>query len=148
MVGMTELSVDVQLAGGIRRIEHALARHPALTGDLNQLIYPVNVPPMQITSTGVLDLPDMLGPKLGKWWEIWYVSAQGYTGGTVDCYRNSQLGELLFTFSQAGIWEPSHRYLQGGSDRMVFTASGLTGSASITFGAVEIDATVLGLHLL
>jgi hypothetical protein len=148
MVGMTELSVDVQLAGGIRRIEHALARHPALTGDLNQLIYPVNLPPMQITSTGVLDLPDMLGPKLGKWWEIWYVTAQGYTGGTVDCYRNSQLGELLFTFSQAGIWEPSHRYLQGGSDRMVFTASGLTGSASITFGAVEIDATVLGLHLL
>jgi len=145
---MTEASLEVQLSGGIRRIERALARHPALTGDLNQLIYPVNLPPLQIGSAGLLDLPDMLGPKLGKWWELFYVVAYGYSAGTVTVYRNSSLGEELFSFSSAGIWEPSHRYLQGASDRLVFTASGLTGTASVTLGAVEIDASILGLHLL
>jgi hypothetical protein len=90
----------------------------------------------------------MLGPKLGKWWEIYYVVAYGFSAGTVSVYRNSQLGEELFVFSSAGLWEPSHRYLQGGSDRLVFTSSGLTGSASVTLGAVEIDSAVLGLHLL
>ena len=86
---------------------------------------------------GTIDEPNQLGPRDGYAWAVHWVAAAGFTAGTVNLYLGTPdtvaNSNLRFAFTQAGVWEPPRTatILLPGA-RMVFIASGITGSVVIS----------------
>lgn len=117
-----------------------------------QDVHPVPILAGGMTLTGgagVIDQPDLLGPKDGLWWDVRRVSAWGFTAGTVGIYLNDPTGtgELLASFTQPGQYTWSSQVLLGPRDRLVVVASGVTGSVTVAGQAVEISAPILPAYL-
>lgn len=96
-----------------------------------------------VAASGVLDFPDRFGPHDGYWWDIGRLSAWGWTAGTVSVYLNDATGsgELLATFTAPGQWSWGHRQMPlAPRDRMVFVATGITGSVYVAGSATEVEA--------
>ena len=150
-----EIDAGVQLAVSLGRVAATLERQARQQDQLNQLIYPVDIPPVPWQpSTTILDLPDLFGPKLGTIWDIRrLVLVAAQSSGSVIMYRNSPLGDVLFSFtiSAAGAqtqFIPAKGILLRGGERAVFVSSGSGVAQSVSLGGLSIDASILGLHLL
>ena len=102
--------------------------------------WPVEIPAHAIPLTagaGTLDIPNELGPRDGYFWAIEYVTAAGFTAGTVNTYLGTPdtvaQSNVRFPFAQAGVWEPGRTaaiLIPG--ERLVFVAAGITGNVVIS----------------
>lgn len=98
-------------------------------------------------ANGTLDQPDMYGPKEGYWWDLRRLTVSGFTAGTVDVYRNTVNGVVLYSFSAAGEKTWSKQQFLGPRDRLIFVVSGLTGSVQIDGQAMEVSAQYMPVYL-
>jgi hypothetical protein len=105
---------------------------------------PVSIP-LLVPNTGVAVVVanDQMGPLTGYTWSLRRVMATGYTAGTVAIYRNAAqigygaagqlVGELLFTFPQAGTYTFGRgEMLLSPDDSLSLLATGVTLSAGVT----------------
>ena len=151
-----EIDLAVQLSAGIGRLANAMEWHRWQQDHLNDLIYPVDIPPIPWNASAtVLDLPDLLGPKLGTFWDVRrLVLVAAESSGTVTMYRNSPLGDVLYPFTitasgaQAPVFFPAKSMLLRGGERVVFVQSSSGVASTIALGGLSVDASVMGLHLL
>lgn len=101
---------------------------------------PVTAPQIPLAGgAGILDVPDVLGPKKGLAWALHWITAASFTAGTVSVYIGPVADQnLRFVFTQAGVWEPPRTatILLGG-DRLVFVAAGIVGNVTISGQASE-----------
>lgn len=113
-----------------------------------QAIHPFKVPGIPVPSSGTLDQPNLLGPRTGQYWDIHRISCTGFSAGSVTAYLNSAFGDEVETFAAAGIikYGKAQQMLTAG-DRLVFVATGITGSVVVSFGGTEIAAPYIGYYL-
>lgn len=97
---------------------------------------------------GTYDQPDMMGPKDPYWWDLRKFSAWGFTAGSVSIYKNSVQGEQIGFLAGPGnvVWSLSE--LLAPRDRIIVTATGITGFVSFVVRAVEIETGWLPEYLL
>jgi hypothetical protein len=111
---------------------------------LNQMIMPLNIDLQAIPASGVLDVPNLLGPLQGWTWQLDAMGAQGFTAGTIGVFENSTAGLELFTFPSAGTFYQRHfRYLRYGQ-RLIFQATGITGSPAIWVSGIAYMNAIQG----
>ena len=97
---------------------------------------------------GTLDIADELGPHEGQCWAVHWVTAAGFSAGTVSVYWGlpdlAAGSNLRFVFTSAGVWEPPRTStLLQARDRMVFVAAGITGSVVISGQVTQMTARML-----
>jgi hypothetical protein len=86
---------------------------------------------------GTDDQPDKLQAKTGYIWCIRRLTVQGFTAGTVTAYRNSTAGEPVLPFATAGVNTLGKgQLLLMPGDRLIWSATGITGTASY-WGAAD-----------
>jgi len=148
------LAVGVQLQASIDTLAGELRRYNDQQQKLNQQVNVFTIPgqPVSLTGsagslTGTLDMPQLMQPPSGDVWQMVGVSAWGFTTGSVDVYLNNTAGDLEFVFTSAGLWEPSDYYLTPGN-RLVYSASGITGTVTIKHRYIRIAAEIMGPYLL
>lgn len=151
-----ELLVSVNASLG--RVAAALEAQQRQQDQLNQLIYPLDIPPVPWPVIGstvqtTLDQPELFGPKLGTTWDIRRLVLTASAAGTVNVCRNSPFGDILvpFTVTAAGtqtLFVPTKALLLRGGERLVFVASGTNIATNIAVGGMSIATSILGLHLL
>lgn len=116
-----------------------------------QALHLFTIPPQNITLTagaGTLDMPPLLGPRTGKFWDVKRVSVLGYTAGTVIAYLGAVGAEVLDAYQTADAYHYGKaHFMLGGGDRIVFSATGITGTVQVTLGGIELDADCLGAYL-
>lgn len=118
---------------------------------LNRLALPLGIPlqPMTLTGsspnlTGTLDIPEMFGPRASWGWQLDGMGAQGFTTGSVSVYLNSTNAEEIFSFSSAGVfYQRKFRFLNQ-SQRLVFSATGITGTVAVWLSGVQFHDSVSG----
>lgn len=116
------------------------------------------VPMMLTAGAGVLDVPQFFRPSLGEYWDVHSVSATGFTAGTVGGWLNlpaaantaAPQGALRCPFPAAGVqtFGTGNLALKGMSDRLVFIASGITGSVLISMSYTRVAEEYWGDYLL
>jgi hypothetical protein len=153
-----DFDIAVALNISLGRVATALEHQQHLASRLNQLIYPVDLPPVPWQLSGgssvtVLDQPELFGPKLGTTWDIRRLVFTAAGAGSMNVCRNSPFGDVLveFTAVAAGTqttFIPAKALLLRGGERLVFVASATGVATSIGVGGLSIDHSVLGLHLL
>jgi hypothetical protein len=153
-----EFDIAVALNVSLGRVAAALEHQQHLASRLNQLIYPLDMPPVPWpvvggTTQANLDQPELFGPKLGTTWDIRRLVFTAAGAGSMNVCRNSPFGDVLveFTAVSAGTqttFIPAKALLLRGGERLVFVASGTNIATSIGIGGLSIDHSVLGLHLL
>jgi hypothetical protein len=141
------------VAGGLGQVLDKLSqqerRETLLWQDVH--LVPIIGGAVQLTAgAGTLDQPDRMGPHDPYWWDVRRLSAWGFTAGTVNVTLNDATGngELLASFPQAGQFTWSGQLFLGPRDRLVITATGITGNVFIAGQAAEIAATMLPRYLL
>lgn len=100
------------------------------------------------SGAGVLDLPDMYGPKDPFWWDLRDMSLFGWTAGTVTVYLNSTSGVILAQTTVPGDFTWSAQKLLAPRDRLVFQAAGITGTVQFGGQAVEVETAWLPEYLM
>lgn len=115
--------------------------------ELNSKIMPLSLDliPIQLTAgAGQLDLPRLLAPAMGWMWQLDGMGAQGFTAGSVGVFINSTSGLEVFNFLSAGTFYQRHfRYLRYG-ERLVFSATGITGTAAIWVSGLAYTEDIQG----
>jgi hypothetical protein len=115
---------------------------------LYESLHQIPIAPGQIaltTGAGVLDMPDLLGPKTGYVWSVRRLVASGFTAGTVTVYKSGVVsgtavtgGEPVLPFAQAAsVTIGRSELLLFPGDRLIFAATGITGTVQIN-GAADI----------
>lgn len=117
-------------------LEAQRAAEQAAMNDIWVAGIPAHAMPLT-AGAGTLDVPNELGPRDGLAWAVHWVTAAGFTTGSVSLYLGTPdavaQSNLRFVFTVAGVWEPprtSTILLPG--DRMVLTGTGITGNVVVT----------------
>lgn len=92
---------------------------------------------------GTLDQPDMYGPKDPYWWDLRDISLWGWSAGTVTLYKNSTSGTILAQATVPGNFTWSKNKILGPRDRLLFGATGITGSVQFEGQAIEVETSWL-----
>lgn len=126
--------------------------------NIAQLIHPFTIPPMAMTitgsagsGTGTLNLPNILGPQTGQYWDVHRISCTGFSAGTVSVYLNQNNADLVAVFSSAGVLlNGKAQIILGGNDNLYFSAASATaasGYITISIAGTEIAAPLIGEYL-
>lgn len=124
-------------------------------------VWPVRIDPIPVQisgGVGILDLPQQLGPGLGYNWDVHTISATGFTAGTVSGWINlpslanvaaGPAGALRAPFTAAGVinYGKNQLFLRQG-ERLVFIATGITGSVLVSLDATSLTDEYVGEYLL
>jgi len=115
--------------------------------ELSRNIVPLTVEMTGVTASATVDLPNILGPLTGWYWDIQTMICQGLTAGTISVYHNSSAGIQWAQFSSNGQlnWGKKQFILASG-ERLVFVGSSgvpATG-AFISFRGTQIAAPWYG----
>ena len=147
---------DVTAAAGaslevtLGRIADRMDREDRRQRRLDQLLHPepiTGVIPLS-AGAGTLDQPDMYGPRDGYWWDVRRITVDGFTAGTVAVYRNNVNTAKIANFTQAGEWTWSGQMMLRMRERLLFVATGITGSVQVDGDAFAISAQVLADYLM
>lgn len=123
-----------ELNGWHKRIEKALH---------DREIAPVQVP--LTAGAGTLDAPALLAPVRGDMWSVRRLTLWGYTAGTVTVTLNGL--EPLFSGNPAMNTYGRGEVLLTASDKLVVTASGITGNVFIAGRADSFETWYLPFYL-
>jgi hypothetical protein len=127
---------------------------------LSQLIHPFKVSVIPLTISGVagsgvgsLNVPNMLGPQVGQYWDVRCIQASGFTAGNISVFLNQANAELVAYLTGQGVsLIGKGQILLGGNDNLYFSAAGITstnqGPLSISLSGIEIAAPLIGEYLL
>jgi hypothetical protein len=139
----------LEIMAGIGQIKDAQAgeRKPSIPWDS---CHPVPIlGQISITSgAGSVDYPDMYGPHDPYWWDVRSIKVWGFTAGTVTCYLNSTNGAQVFEATAPGEFTGSATTVLGPRDRLIFSATGITGTVSFGGQAIEIHTAWLPEYLM
>jgi hypothetical protein len=132
MPGM-EINFAAQISASLDGLTRALDREAAWREKQAQVIRQVPFAGA-ITLTagaGTDDQPDKLRAMPGYIWGIRRITAQGFTAGSVTVYRNSTTGEPVMPFPVPAVNTIGRgEILLMPGDRMVWSATGITGTVS------------------
>lgn len=92
----------------------------------------------------------LLRPSDGYAWDVKLITAASFTAGTVSVYRGSQAdNNLRFVWTVAGTYTfGTAQFLIRAGEHMLFTATGITGSVSISFDGIQVASPLLAEYLL
>ena len=113
-------------------------------------IRPERVEPYQIPASNILDDVRRFSPPQFYIYDVTRLTAQGFSAGSVAVYI-ANTGEQIASFTQAGTlyFNPGgDPFITGQQDRLVFTATGLTGIASVSMGYIKVPYDAIGQYLL
>ena len=137
---MPELTLTAQLCASIDGLTAQLQREEQQRQRAAQCIRQIPLaPPLMIldAGAGVIDYPDVLAAKTGFIWSVRRLTVFGFTAGTAVAYMNSQFGEPVAPFAVAGSATFGRgELLMHPGDRLVITASGITGNVQV-IGAAD-----------
>jgi len=105
--------------------------------------------PAITTAAGLLDLPDIMGPRDGYVWDVHVITLNtAMTGGTVIMSSGGG-GTQEFVFSQAGLLQYGKgQMMLMPRDRLTFQAAGLTGSAQFCLRGTQMEVGLIAEYLL
>lgn len=137
MTAGIELDVSAQVSASLGSIAQALraeADHrQRMATAIRQVPFAGSVP--LTGGAGTYDAADQLQAKTGYFWSIRRLTVQGFTAGSVTAYRNSAAGEPVMPFPAPAVNTIGRgELLLMPGDRLVFSATGITGS--VTFWGV------------
>jgi hypothetical protein len=129
----------------MRELSQHVSLIPQIT--LGQLTASVAQPGNQ----NALDVPNLMGPRTGKAWDIHRYTCSAFTGGTVSIYLDAIAdGGQVMVFTAAGVSlvGKNQGFVPAGS-RLIAAATGLVGTATLAIGGVvEIDRAWVADYLL
>lgn len=114
---------------------------------LNQNIFPLSSELIGVTTSQNVDLPNVMGPRTGWYWDIHTIIGQGITAGSIAIYKNSSSGVQWGNLTTSGQlnWGKQQFTLTAG-ERLVFVGSAAlpaTGAAMSIHG-VQVAAPYWG----
>ena len=157
--GGSLLDVELRLETGVGRLVSVMDREYRRRVGLTAAVTPFVIDPIPVVlsaGAGTLDVPQLLRPTLGRYWDIQSVAAQGFTAGTVNGYINGSAtsgassGRLIAPFPTAGVLtfgSGPPALLRGGQDRLVFVAAGITGTVLISLEGTAVLDPWIGEYL-
>lgn len=143
------LSIFADIGATLGRLTGALERRERMEQGLWASIHTVPIlgsVPLS-AGAGTLRSPNTLGPNDGYWWDVLSVSAWGFTAGTVTVHLNDPNGEIVWTFTAAGVANLKGQRPLAPRDNLIFVASGITGTVAIGGAAVEVEAQYWPIYL-
>lgn len=131
-------------------VDKKLTGEAARMAELNRAYLPLYIGLTGVTTSQTVDLPNILGPRTGWYWDIHTIIGQGVSAGSITVYKNSANGEQWATFNSSGQvnWGKLQFLLTAG-DRLVLVGSAslpATGAA-ITVAGVQIAAPRFGRYV-
>lgn len=135
--GFAGLVADLTVTLG--RVKEALdgQARPRIPWEACHPVGPVGA--IQLTAgAGVQDLPDVLGPADGWWWDLRRLALWGFTAGSVTVTKNSAVGSQVGFLSGPGniLW--STQEMLPAPDRLVLSATGIVGAVQWELRAIEV----------
>lgn len=132
------------------RVAAALEKQERRNERLYQLLHlaPITGAMILAGGAGTLDQADRYGPKDGYLWDLRRVTVSGFTAGTVTMYRNDTNGAQLAQWTTPGEWTWSTAQWLKMRDRLIWVATGITGTVVIDGEAIEVSNQVLPEYLL
>lgn len=133
--------------------------------DLNDFIYPIEIPAMQVAvpGSGTLTIasPELLGPRSGWFWDVRRISVSGLKSSSesVNVYRGStgSAVDVVANAYLASITGPEGAYAPGlgaamlrANQSIVVAGTGLTSAelVTVTYDAIAVASEYLGAYLL
>lgn len=136
MTAGLELEAGIQIAAGLAqemRADRDWKRRVA--GALSQVPFAGSV--TLSSGAGTLDQPDLFQAKTGFYWSVRRLTAVGWTSGAVTAYKNSTNGEPVAPYPSPSVFTFGRgELLLNPGDRLVFAATGITGTVSV-WGAAD-----------
>jgi hypothetical protein len=125
-------------------------KHERTDADWNYLIKPFEIEPTLIPGSNVLRDPNNFAPEKDFVWDIFSITAQTFTAGSVTTYMGSLNGRELVVFNPAGTyWFDSKQILCTGKNKsLVFQAANLTGSAYVSCAGISVHRDVLARYIM
>ena len=117
-------------------------------------VHQVPIATQLIAGNGTIDVPQLLGPSGGYWWDVTRLTAAGFSAGTVTVYKNGVAdGNQLPSFPSAGVLTFGRRMLLGPKDRLIYVTAGITlnsgaGGVSVGGDAIQVEAWAMPRYLL
>lgn len=138
-------SVIQEMFGVVKKTHHIVTHKP----NWNDLIRPFETRPVAIPSSNLLSDANNFAPESGYIWDVTRISIQGFSAGSCSYFRRSAQDTELGTFSNAGtVWFQDHNLLVHSREQLlVFTATGLTGTALVSCEGFSVHQSILGEYL-
>jgi hypothetical protein len=142
-----ELQVLASLAASLGDVAAEMRAERDRRARLAEAIWPVG--PYSIvhstTSSATIDRPELMGPRPGYAWDLKFLTAVGFSAGSVNVYLNGVSNNTqMLTFPQAGVYQFGKlQLLLRGGDRLVVTTTGITGTVDMTLAYVRIKLDTL-----
>jgi hypothetical protein len=137
---MPDLELTAQLCASLDGLTAQLRREEQRQQRAAQCVrqIPLAPPPMALSAgAGIIDSADLLSAKTGFIWSVRRLTVFGFTAGTAVAYMNSQYGEPVAPYAQAGSATFGRgELLMHPGDRLVITAAGITGNVQV-IGAAD-----------
>jgi hypothetical protein len=150
-----DVSALLKMSASVDSLAAELQRTRQRTNQVAQSVHPFSIPPMPMpitSSAGTLNIPNILGPQTGNYWDVHRISVTGFSAGTVSVYLGQNGAELLAVFSTAGVLlNGKAQILLNGNDAMYFAGTSITaatGYVTVSVAGVEIAASCIGDYLL
>jgi len=110
--------------------------------------------PVIAAGTNILDMPELLAPRTGYWWDVKTVVAATFTAGSVNVYLGGsgaapQDSQLALVFPSAGAYQMgTGQLLVPPGERLIFKTVGTTGNTTPWLTAIEVADWALPAYLL
>ncbi len=142
-----ELDLGLQLIASIETLTETMRKQWQHEQRKAQAIrqVPLTANQMVLSSgAGTIDSPDTLMAKTGYYWCVRRLTLSGFTAGTAVVYLNAAGGEPVLPFSSAGSFTfgKGHILMHPG-ERLVVTATGITGTVQLNGAADVVEARFL-----
>lgn len=139
-------SVIQEILGVAKKTHHIVSHKP----DYNELIRPFRVKALAIPASNILDDVNNLAPEKFFVWDVFRVSIQGFSAGSVAMYYNSAQDDEIANFTQAGsfFFNTGNVFVRDRGESLVFQATGLTGTAYVSMSGLSIHQSILGKYLM
>ncbi len=132
------------LAGKLDARESKEERRSALMRQLQSM----PLPSQQITGNQTVNQPDLYGPHDGYQWDLKRLTVKGMTGGTIICYNTLAADAYqIAAWTQDGSWTYNGEVLND-SENLIFVATSVTGTATISGRVINIPAPLVPEYIL
>lgn len=133
-----DAGISLQLGRIADRLDRESRWRERIAQAVTQLDFAIGDSIPLTAGAGTLDLADKFAAKTGYMWSVRRLTARGWIAGTATAYRNSTNGEpvapwpdpggsaggAVFTFGRGEL-------LLKPGDRLIFSATGITGSVNV-----------------
>src|SRR5215472_14620015 len=133
--------VAATLEVSLGRVAAALDKQENRRRRLAQLVTPapfIGAVPLT-AGAGTLDQRDRYGPMDGFFWDLRRITVDGFTAGSVAVYVNDTNTPRAANFPQPGDFTWSGQRFLFARDRLIFVATGITGTVQFSGDAINVS---------